>query len=67
MTAFLVFPQAVSVQIKSNNPEAATLLVTEQAADVKDARMFEFCMSRETLQRLKDDITTELSKERLPE
>ncbi len=67
MTAFLVFPRSVSVQIKSNDPEAAALLVTEQAADVADARMFELCMSREALQRLKDDITTELSKGRLPE
>lgn len=67
MTAFLVFPQSVSVQIKNNNPEATALLVIEQAADIADARTFEFCMSREALQRLKDDITTELSKGRLPE
>jgi hypothetical protein len=66
MTAFLVFPQSISVQIKSNNPEAAALLVTEQAADVAEARMFEFCMSREALQRLKDDITIEYRKDGFP-
>ncbi len=67
MAAFLVFPRSVSVQIKTNDPEAAALLVKEEAADMADARVFEFSMSREALQRLKDDITTELSKERLPE
>ena len=67
MAAFLVFPQSVSVQIKSNSPETATLLVKEQGAHIADARMFEFRLSREALQQLKDDITSELSKGRLPE
>ncbi len=67
MTAFLVFPQSVSVQIKSNDPEAAAFRVVEQAADAADARIFEFCMTGGDLQRLREDITTELSKGQLPE
>jgi hypothetical protein len=67
MTSFLVFPQSVSVQIKSNNPEAAALLVIERAANPADTRMFEFRMTRGELQKLRDDIATELSKGRLPE
>jgi len=67
MTSFLVFPQSVSVQIKSNNPEAAALLVIERAANPADTRMFEFRMTRGELQQLRDDIVTELSKGRLPE
>lgn len=67
MTSFLVFPRSISVQIKSNNQEAAALLVTEQAPDSGDARTFEFRMTRGALQQLRDDIVTELSKGRLPE
>jgi hypothetical protein len=67
MTSFLIFPQSVSVQIKSNNPEAAALLVVERAANPADTRMFEFRMTREELQQLRDDIAAALSKGRLPE
>jgi len=67
MTAFLVFPQSVSVQIKGSNPEVAALLVIERSANPADTRKFEFCMTRGELQQLRDDIATELSKERLPE
>ncbi len=67
MTAFLVFPQSVTVQIKSDDSETATLRVVERAVDAADCRIFEFCMTREGLQRLREDITTALSKGRLPE
>jgi hypothetical protein len=67
MTSFLIFPQSVSIQIKSNNPEAAVLLVVERAANPADTRMFEFRMTREELQQLRDDIAAALSKGRLPE
>ena len=67
MTAFLVFPQSISVQINSSNPEAATLVVVEKAAEAADARQFEFHMTRQDLQELRESITTELSKEQLPE
>ena len=67
MTAFLVFPQSVSVQIKGSNPEVAALLVIERAANPADTRKFEFRMTRGELQQLRDDIATELSKDRLPE
>ena len=66
MTAFLIFPQSVSIQIKSDDPEAATLRVIEQPVEAADARTFEFCMTRVDLQRLREDITTVLTKERLP-
>jgi hypothetical protein len=39
----------------------------ERAADAADTRIFEICMTRENLQRLRDDITVALSKERIPE
>lgn len=67
MTVFLVFPQSVTVQIKSDDSEAATLRVIEQAVDTADTRIFEFCMTREDLQRLREDITTTLSEGRLPD
>lgn len=67
MTSFLVFPKSISVQVKSNNSEAAALLVIERAADAADTRIFELRMTRGTLQQLRDDIATELSKGRLPE
>ena len=66
MTAFLVFPQTISVQINSSNPEAATLVVVEKAAEAADARQFEFQLTRQDLQELRESITTELSKEQLP-
>ena len=59
--------ESVSVQIKSNNPEAAALLVIERAANPADTRMFEFRMTRGELQQLRDDIATDLSKGRLHE
>ena len=67
MTSFLVFPQSVSVQIDSNNPEAMALCVIERATNHADTRMFEFRMTRGELLQLRDDIATELSKGQLPE
>ena len=67
MSGFLVFPQSVTVQTKNDDSEAAILRVIERAVDVADTRIFEFCMTREDLQRLREDITTALSKERIPE
>jgi hypothetical protein len=67
MSEFLVFPQSVTVQTKNDDSEAAILRVTERAVDAVDARIFEFCMTREDLQRLREDITTVLSKEHVPE
>ncbi len=67
MTVFLVFPQSVTVHVKSDDSEAATLRVMEQAVEDADARLFEFCMTREELQRLLQDITKALSEGRLPE
>jgi hypothetical protein len=67
MTSFLVFPQSVSVQIESNNPEALALRVIERATNHADTRIFEFRMTRGELLQLRDEITTELSKGQLPE
>ena len=67
MSEFLVFPQSVTVQTKNDEPEAAILRVVERAADAVDTRIFEFCMTREDLQRLREDITTALSEEHVPE
>jgi hypothetical protein len=67
MTSFLVFPQSVSVQIGSNNPEEMALRVIERATNHPDTRVFEFRMTRGELLQLRDDIATELSKGQLPE
>jgi len=67
MSEFLVFPQSVTVQTKNDDSEAAILRVVERAVDAIDTRIFEFCMTREDLQRLREDITTALSKEHVPE
>jgi hypothetical protein len=67
MTSFIVFPQSVSVQIESNNPEAVALRVIERAKNRADTRIFEFRMTRGELLQLRDDIATELSKGQLPE
>ena len=67
MSEFLVFPQSVTVQTKNDDSEAAILRVVERALDAVDTRIFEFCMTREDLQRLREDITTVLSKEHVPE
>jgi hypothetical protein len=67
MMTLLVFPQSISVQVKSDEPEAATLHITEQTANAADARSYEFCVTRDDLQRLREDITTALSKGQLPE
>ena len=67
MSGFLVFPQSVTVQTKNDDSEAAILRVVERPVDAADNRIFEFCMTREDLQRLREDITTALSKGRLPE
>ena len=67
MSEFLVFPQSVTVQTKNDDSEAAILRVIERAVDAVDTRIFEFCMTREDLQRLREDITTVLSKEHVPE
>lgn len=66
MRGFLVFPQSVTVQTK-NDSEAAILRVTERAVDAADTRIFEFCMTREDLQRLREDITAALLNGRIPE
>jgi len=67
MSEFLVFPQSVTVQTKNDDSEAAILRVVERAIDAVDTRIFEFCMTREDLQRLREDITTALSEEHVPE
>jgi hypothetical protein len=67
MTSFVVFPQSVSVQIESNNPEALALRIIERATNHADTRIFEFRMTRGELLQLRDEITTELSKGQLPE
>ncbi len=68
MSGFIIFPQSVTVQTKNNDSEAAILrVVIERAVDAADARIFEFCITREDLQRLREDTTTALSKERIPE
>ena len=67
MRGFLVFPQSVTVQIKDDASEAAILRVTERAVDGADSRIFEFCMTRADLQRLREDITAALLKGRIPE
>ena len=67
MTSFLVFPQSLSVQIESNDPEAVALRVIERATKQADTRIFEFRMTRGELLQLRDDIATELSKGQLPE
>jgi hypothetical protein len=67
MSEFLVFPQSVTVQTKNDDSEAAILRVVERAVDAVDTRIFEFCMTREDLQRLREDITTALSEEHVPE
>ena len=67
MSEFLVFPQSVTVQTKNDDSEAAILRVVERAVDAVDTRVFEFCMTREDLQRLREDITTALSEEHVPE
>jgi|GEM_PF-1663697 len=67
MSEFLVFPQSVTVQTKNDDSEAAILRVVERALDAVDTRIFEFCMTREDLQRLREDITTALSEEHVPE
>jgi len=67
MMSFLVFPQSVSVQIESNNPEAVILRVIERATRHADTRIFDFHMTRGELLQLRDDIAAELSKGQLPE
>ena len=67
MSEFLVFPQSVTVQTKNDDSEAAILRVVERAVDAVDTRIFEFSMTREDLQRLREDITTALSEEHVPE
>ena len=67
MSEFLVFPQSVTVQTKNDDSDAAILRVVERAVDAVDTRIFEFCMTREDLQRLREDITTALSEEHVPE
>lgn len=67
MSEFLVFPQSVTVQTKNDDSEAAILRIVERAVDAVDTRIFEFCMTREDLQRLREDITTALSEEHVPE
>jgi hypothetical protein len=66
MSGFLVFPQSVTVQTKNDDSEAAILRVIERAVDAADTRIFEFCITRDDLQRLREDITTALSKGRIP-
>jgi len=67
MSGFVVFPQSVTVQTKNDDSEAAILRVIERAVEAADTRIFEFCMTRENLQRLREDITIALSKGRVPE
>ena len=67
MSEFLVFPQSVTVETKNDDSDAAILRVVERAVDAVDTRIFEFCMTREDLQRLREDITTALSEEHVPE
>ena len=67
MSGFLIFPQWVTVQTKSDNSEAAILRVVERAVDAVDTRIFEFCMKREDLQQLREDITAALSIGHIPE
>jgi len=67
MSGFVLFPQSVTVQTKNDDSEAAILRVIERAVDAADTRIFEFCMTRENLQRLREDITIALSKGRVPE
>jgi len=67
MMRFLVFPQSVTVQIKNDDSEAAILRVIERAVDAADTRIFEICMTREDLERLRGDITTALLEGRIPE
>lgn len=66
MAAFLIYPQSVSVHIKGDNSNAATLRVIERPVDAADARTFEFCMTCEDLQQLREDIATVLMRDRLP-
>lgn len=67
MSGFLIFPQSVTVQTKSDDSEAAILRVVERAVDAVDTRIFEFCMKREDLQQLREDITAALSIGHIPE
>ena len=67
MSGILVFPHAVTVQTKDDDSEAAILRVIERAVDAADNRIFEFCLTREDLQRLREDITTALSRGRVPQ
>ncbi len=67
MSGFLIFPQSVTVQTKNDNSEAAILRVVERAVDAVDTRIFEFCMKREDLQQLREDITAALSIGHIPE
>ena len=66
MTTFLVFTRSVAVQGKRDDPEAAILRIAEQAKSTAKARTFEFRLTRDDLQRLRDDITIVLSKEHIP-
>ena len=67
MSGFLIFPQSVTVQTKNDDSDAAILRVIERAVDVVETRIFEFCMKREDLQQLREDITAALSKGHVPE
>ena len=67
MTAFLVFPQSVSVQARSDNSDAAILRVTEKPVIAARPRTFEFSFTREELQQLREDIANVLLEEQLPE
>lgn len=66
MTTFLVFTRSIAVEGKSDDPEAAILRIAEHAKATTKARTFEFCLTRDDLQRLRDDITVVLSKEHIP-
>jgi hypothetical protein len=67
MSGFLIFPQSVTVQTKNDDSEATIIQIIERAVDAVDTRIFEFCMKREDLQQLREDITAALSKGHLPE
>jgi hypothetical protein len=67
MMSILVFPQSISVQIESDNPEVVILRVIERATNHADTRVIELRTTREELLQLRDDIATELSKGQLPE
>ena len=67
MNGFLIFPQSVTVQTKNDDSETAIIRIVERTVNSVDTRIFEFCMKREDLYQLREDITATLSKGHVPE